>query len=322
VLLSSFQLRAQVGNPRLIGRNNLTGNRAIGSNNNWGLAFKTNNTERGRIENNGNWAVGTNSAAGYKFRIRHGTTGIDLQSSALDHWEFYISSGFLNLYFNDTSNFRGSFDPNSGVYSPASDERLKTNIKPMTSMLEKINQLKPSTYEFKNALNKQEYTGLIAQDVLKVFPSLVSHVTGDRGDYYSLNYSGLGVIAIKGIQELQQTINAQQQKITILEDRITKLESALAGNTLGGRVTINASLQQNQPNPFSQATTIRYTIPQGASAQISIYDGATGALVKTMRAPESGQVQINAFELRAGTYTYTLLVNGNVAASKQMVILK
>ena len=41
-----------------------------------------------------------------------------------------------------------------------------------------------------------------------------------------------------------------------------------------------------------------------------------------MRATESGQVQINAYELKAGTYTYVLVVNGNATASKKMVLLK
>jgi len=44
-------------------------------------------------------------------------------------------------------------------------------------------------------------------------------------------------------------------------------------------------LQQNQPNPFSQATIIRYAIPQGANAEIKVYD-ATGRLVKNMKATE------------------------------------
>jgi hypothetical protein len=35
-----------------------------------------------------------------------------------------------------------------------------------------------------------------------------------------------------------------------------------------------------------------------------------------------GQAQINAYDLSPGTYNYTLIVNGNVAASKKMVLLK
>ena len=100
----------------------------------------------------------------------------------------------------------------------------------MSSMLEKIGQLKPSIYQFKNSTDKQEYNGFIAQDVLKVFPSLVVHtVNTERNlDVYTLNYSGFGVIAIKGIQELMAIITEQNEKIAILENKVSKLEVALA----------------------------------------------------------------------------------------------
>jgi hypothetical protein len=73
----------------------------------------------------------------------------------------------LSLFWNDI--YRGFFYYSSGSYNSVSDERLKTNIKPMGSMLEKINQPKPSVYQFKNTTDKQEYNGFITQDVLKIF---------------------------------------------------------------------------------------------------------------------------------------------------------
>ncbi len=196
----------------------------------------------------------------------------------------------------------------------------------MSAVLPKIDQLKPVTYQFKNTNDQNVYGGFIAQEVQKVFPSLVTHnVNPERSlDIYSLDYSGFGVIAIKGIQELQQTIQEQQQKITTLEDRIAKLEAALNlvnSNSINGKGIIGASLEQNQPNPFNQTTIIRYKIPQGANAQIMIYD-AKGSLVKSLRATESGQAQVNASELSAGSYTYTLMINGKSAGSKKMVLTR
>jgi hypothetical protein len=41
-----------------------------------------------------------------------------------------------------------------------------------------------------------------------------------------------------------------------------------------------------------------------------------------MRAPENGQAQINAGDLKAGIYTYALLVDGKPLASKKMIMLK
>jgi hypothetical protein len=326
VLFSSFELMAQVGQPWLIGGNNLSANRPFGSNNNFGIGFKTNNIQRGAITNSGFWGIGngTNQTniAPYSLKLRHGNFGLDILNNGTGNdWEIVTFSN-LNLYFN--GDFRGSFSSANGAYTPISDERLKTNIQPMSPALEKINQLKPSSYQIKNR-GSQVYDGLIAQDVMKVYPSLVTHIVNKERnlDVYTLDYGAIGVIAIKGIQELQQTIKDQEKTITTLEDRITKLEAALnaVSNNLNSKEIGRVSLQQNQPNPFSQATIIRYVIPQGANAQIRIYDAA-GNMVKTMRATENGQAQINANELNAGTYTYTLVVNGNVAASKKMVLLK
>ncbi len=269
--------------------------------------------------------IGTASPSPFKLKVSHGAFGFNIENHANGNdWEQVILASNLSLYFNGA--FRGSFSSTNGVYSAVSDERLKSNIQGMSAVLPKIDQLKPVTYQFKNTNDQNVYGGFIAQEVQKVFPSLVTHnVNPERSlDIYSLDYSGFGVIAIKGIQELQQTIQEQQQKITTLEDRIAKLEAALNlvnSNSINGKGIIGASLEQNQPNPFNQTTIIRYKIPQGANAQIMIYD-AKGSLVKSLRATESGQAQVNASELSAGSYTYTLMINGKSAGSKKMVLTR
>jgi hypothetical protein len=178
-------------------------------------------------------------------------------------------------------------------------------------------------YRFNNQAvsDNRKFIGMIAQDVLPLFPEAVYQHSGKNDgtdDFLTLDYTSFGVIAVKAIQEQQQTIRT-------LEDRINKLEAVI--NTLAekNQITVQgisgASLEQNQPNPFGQATIIRYRIPPASKAQISIFD-VKGTLVKTLNAPESGQVTINANDLKAGTYTYRLTVNGNTAVSKKMVILR
>jgi len=100
---------------------------------------------------------------------------------------------------------------------------------------------------------------------------MVTHnVSKERNlDVYSLDYSGFGVIAIKGIQELQPMVEEQkkineEQKAVIqqLQDRITKLE-ALVASVTGQKglqdvsAVKDASLAQNEPNPLNQSTIIR-----------------------------------------------------------------
>jgi hypothetical protein len=97
-------------------------------------------------------------------------------------------------------------------------------------MLDKIMQLKPYAYQFKNTDDTQEYNGFMAQDVMKIFPNLVVHtdIPERHQDVYTMDYSGFGVIAIKGIQELQTIIQEQNEKIATLESRLARLEAVVA----------------------------------------------------------------------------------------------
>jgi hypothetical protein len=265
----------------------------------------------------------------YKFQVLHGSFGIDLKHGTYD-WELYTNiGGGLSLYANGA--FKGSFSNVNGAYTASSDEKLKTNIKEMPSILDKVNQLKPSTYKFKDALQRNDTTvsyGFIAQDLLKIFPNVVTHlVDNERGvDTYSVDYSAFGVIAIKAIQELQKDNDKQLQKIQSLENRLAKLESVLVNMNVGGS-GIDKSLQglyldQNYPNPFNDVTTFKYQIPSGADAAITIYDLSNGELVKTMQVNDSGKFQFSASELKAGMYNYTLTVNGQVVGSRKMIVNK
>ncbi len=299
-----------------------------------GLLFLTgNNHPQMVLTQTGNLGVGTTTPDPYKLRVTHGSYGLDIQSSSTNNdWELYVGD---NLYLIYDGSFLGSFNNTTGAYTSTSDERLKTNIKPMTTMLEKINQLKPSTYQFKNTKDIKEYNGFIAQDVMKIFPSMVTHnVSKERNlDVYTMDYTGFGVIAIKGIQELQPIVEEQkkineEQKVTIqqLQDRITRLEALVASVTgqkgLQDISTIkDASLAQNEPNPLNQSTTIRYGLPHGSKGQINIYN-QTGNLVKTLIANESGQSTLSGYDLKAGTYTYTFLVNGKIIDSKKMIVVR
>ena len=194
-----------------------------------GFQFRTGgNVNRMVLTSVGNLGVGTLSPGSYKTKVSHTNFGFDIENAnTADDWELttFIT---LQLYFNGA--FKGSFNNTTGAYTAASDERLKTNIKPMATVLDKIDQLKPATYQFKNTTDKQAYNGFIAQDIMKIFPSMVTHnVIKERNvDAYTMDYSGFGVIAIKGIQELQTVIEEQKQTIAALEARLSKLEAALA----------------------------------------------------------------------------------------------
>jgi hypothetical protein len=228
----------------------------------------------------------------------------------------------------------------SGQYLALSDERLKTNIKPMAAVLEKIAQLKPSAYQFKNATEKQDYNGFIAQDVMKIFPSLVSHtvIKQSNTDLYTMNYSGFGVIAIKGIQELMKINEEKDAAIDSLKSEIKNLkfekgeikamlkanQSSSSSQAVTNTLLTDASLEQNTPNPFITTTTIHYTLPgKSAKAQIIITDKSRKTIKQiNISGAGKGVVNVEASALSAGVFNYSLMVDGKLIATKQMVLTK
>lgn len=111
----------------------------------------------------------------------------------------------------------------SGNWTEASDERYKKNVKPLENSLDKIKQLIPVSYEWK----KEEYQeknfqngkqiGLIAQDVEKVLPILVST---DSDGYKSIDYTKINVLLIEAIK-------VQQKSIEDLRTEVNELRSNL-----------------------------------------------------------------------------------------------
>lgn len=84
-------------------------------------------------------------------------------------------------------------------------------------------------------------------------------------------------------------------------------------------------LYQNQPNPFNENTVIRYFLPDNkSSAQLIVTDvkGSKQYLNLKLENYGNSQVAIEAGELSAGTYLYSLVVNGTIIDTKQMILVK
>jgi hypothetical protein len=80
-------------------------------------------------------------------------------------------------------------------------------------------------------------------------------------------------------------------------------------------------LNQNVPNPFAEQTVITYSIPESVKkADILFYD-SNGKLINSIFIKERGNSQLNVFanDLSTGIYTYTLVADGQIVASKKMV---
>ena len=216
-----------------------------------------------------------------------------------------------------------------------SDVKLKKDIKPIASAMDKLKLLEPRTYTFKSdefkymGLPTETQYGFVAQDMEKVLPELVrDNEQPINNDYKKngmikfkcINYVELIPIMTQALKEQNETIEQLKSENEQLINRLDKIEEVL--KIKSSDLSYNsASLEQNQPNPFNQNTTIRYSIPQGSKGQINFYD-ETGKLVKALNVNDNGKLQLSAHDLSAGTYIYTLLIDGKVALSHQMLIIK
>jgi len=129
----------------------------------------------------------------------------------------------LEFFYNGT--LRGTFSATNGVYTSSSDRKLKTDIEPLPSVLSKVKSLEALSYRFmwQTEEEQERSIGFMAQDVMQQFPELVYEAThDDEESWYQLNYSGLGIIALKAIQEQQEIIEAQNERIALLEKRLNE----------------------------------------------------------------------------------------------------
>ncbi|MES2776414.1 MAG: tail fiber domain-containing protein [Bacteroidota bacterium] len=157
---------------------------------------------------------------------------------SFNNWGFTVnhedgeSGSDLWVYYNE--GYKGNFFHVDGLYYQGSDRRIKTNIAPIPSTLNKVMAMRPVTYTMKYHNPGQiESIGFIAQEVKSLFPALTQVITGEEhgykgiNDLHTMNYDALGPIAIKAIQEQQQKITLLQAKNAALRLRLEAAEKAL-----------------------------------------------------------------------------------------------
>jgi hypothetical protein len=127
------------------------------------------------------------------------------------------------------------------------------------------------------------------------------------------------------IENLQRENEDLKTRLMALEESLQLVEQIL--NVSKNQVTIlptTAKLKQNQPNPFNGQTTINYFLPESTQkAQLQIND-INGKILKveTITSTGHGQLNFDAKALPQGTYSYSLLVDGQLVETKQMILVK
>ena len=113
----------------------------------------------------------------------------------------------------------------------SSDERLKKDIRQFDgNMLDRLLKLRPVYYRWREELtsknvgpNPGEAYGLIAQEVEKIYPEMV---TTDRDGYKAVDYGKLQYVLLGALQEEHAKVEVLDAKVADLEHRLARLEAA------------------------------------------------------------------------------------------------
>ena len=166
--------------------------------------------------------------------------------------------------------------------------------------------------------------GLDVETLQAQFPSLVKV----SGETVGIDYTGLIPILLQSIKELQAKVNALEVSKGNNSSFVPFAASKPIGTTemtsLNVDANIVATLSQNTPNPFSETTTIAFTLPESVGeAMICIYD-MNGKQLEQIAIEERGSasVKIDGYKFEAGMYLYSLIADGAVVDTKRMVLTK
>lgn len=202
---------------------NIWENRPDSDSNPWGIipggiTYNNVNVKNNRVELNG-----TNT-------YLEGVSGLRLQGNS-STWAT-LNNGELLVQAYLHPNTHAAYDLGSTVkrwstvfsvnpLNTSSDERLKKNIQSINGGLQKIMDMKPVSYQWKNEkIDTKTHLGFLAQDLEKVLPEVVSVPQSDsrnEQEFYGVSYSEIIPVLVKAVQEQQEIIKGLKAEISELK---------------------------------------------------------------------------------------------------------
>lgn len=260
-------------------------------------------------------------------KVGNGWPGTEIGSTA-DRIAFWQSwTGYNKLYAEQ--------------FYKQSDSTLKTNIVPLENALETIMKVKTYSYNLKkdkeskgentnqnqprnqNKKQRKEY-GFISQEMETILPELTDTMKGTL----MMDYDQLIPFLVEGMKEQQEQIKTLQTLVYSQEQDLIEMKKQLESYSSSDKDNSNSDatsqLFDNNPNPFTLDTKIKFYISENARVSRLIIHDLQGIEIKSFNINQTGysSIILNGSELKAGMYLCTLLVDNKIIDTKRMVLSK
>jgi len=133
-----------------------------------------------------------------------------------------VAKDAFKVLFNGDTTVSNDLTVNGNVMV-SSDARLKANIVSLGATLAKLLLIDGKSYTMKK--DGKQKIGVLAQDIQKVFPELVS--TDDR-DMLAVNYQGLVPVLINALKEQQADIDELKEQAAKMKEQDAKMKEQQA----------------------------------------------------------------------------------------------
>lgn len=230
----------------------------------------------------------------------------------------------------------GNIRVNTTIYT--SDSLLKSNITPISNQVSNLNKLRGVSYNLNKSLitdddvtqtetmnpnkqigkkskegDKRIHYGFIAQEVKKIYPELVYE---DNDGVMGIDYVAFIPLLVEEFKKQNNVIEELKKEINALKNTsFPNFSFTMKDNSIG-------ELFQNFPNPFNENTTIKFKVLNSVnSATLYLYD-LQGKQIKSFVINQRGEasITIKGSELQPGVYFYSLVADGKIIDTKQMVL--
>jgi hypothetical protein len=177
--------------------------------------------------------------------IQKDTRNVGIRANALDDYALSVNGdGLGGIYIEGNTSVGApaalvigsgfAYKPGGGAFAATSDKRLKKDIINFTDGLSSIREINTIFYHY-NGENggptEPQFVGVIAQELQEIAPYMVSELTGQidtTKNYLTVDPSAFTYMLINSVQELDETVQKQQEIIETQQAELNAIKKALA----------------------------------------------------------------------------------------------